>query len=502
MQQPLETAHPIMNEEGTNPGGSRAAIRSFIQKASRAGSSRPQDDIPLPPGPFPFVIAIIPAYNEQDSILRTIASLNGQTRRPDEIIVLADNFTDDTIPLVLAAGITVVETQGNPDGKAGALNGLLDQILPLLDADDCIVVMDADTVLCPRFVEATTTTLYSESRKPIAGVGGIFLADDAPWNLVRQLQSNEYVRYQRRLRRRRGRALVLTGTGTAFKTGVLREVKNARATGELPDLGETRGVYDTSALTEDNELTLSVKQLGYRVLSPMDCTVETAMMPTVGSLFKQRLRWQRGALENLMAHGINTHTFPYLARQILTYLGVLFVPFYLYTLTIAILVSSGINFLQPLWVLVAVVYLFEQTLSVRAGGLKAIAVSLSVIPEILLNMFLNVVYVVAALGALFATREAWGRVRNLGRQRVVETGGPPALPAVSATESLHGTHRARHGFFSRIGEIVTLIVLLSPFVVAAILPWINLQWAWWIVAGYVLVGFAATLARLVPVKTS
>ncbi len=49
---------------------------------------------------------------------------------------------------------------------------------------------------------------------------------------------------------------------------------------------------------------------------------------------------------------------------------------------------------------------------------------------------------------------------------------------------------------------MTLIVLLSPFVVAAILPWINLQWAWWIVAGYVLVGFAATLARLVPVKTS
>ena len=80
--------------------------------------------------------------------------------------------------------------------------------------------------------------------------GGVFLADDAPWNLVRQLQSNEYVRYQRRLSRRRGRALVLTGTGTVFKISVLRAVQQARRDGRLPDLGEAGGVYDISALTQ------------------------------------------------------------------------------------------------------------------------------------------------------------------------------------------------------------------------------------------------------------
>lgn len=99
----------------------------------------------------------------------------------------------------------------------------------------------------------------------------------------------------------------------------------------------------TSALTEDNELTICAKELGYRVVSPKDCTVKTAMMPTLGGLYKQRRRWQRGALENLIAHGLNRHTAPYAIRQALTYLGVLFLPFYLWTLTVALITQSSLT---------------------------------------------------------------------------------------------------------------------------------------------------------------
>jgi len=119
-----------MNEERRSPRDSSSAIRNFINKTSDADADEFRSEIPLPPGPFPFVIAIVPAYNEQESILRTLTSLSEQTKRPDEIIVLADNCTDDTIPIALAAGVSVVETDGNADGKAGALNSLLGQILP------------------------------------------------------------------------------------------------------------------------------------------------------------------------------------------------------------------------------------------------------------------------------------------------------------------------------------------------------------------------------------
>lgn len=183
--------------------GSRSRIRRFIREGQHrwSGVERFAGLKPALRGgaPFPFVIAVIPAYNEQDSLLRTIESLRRQTRRPDEIIVLADNCTDGTVSIALAAGVSVVETINNGDGKAGALNSLLSDILPILDDDDTVLVMDADTVLTTRFIESTVTTLFGSSEKPIAGVGGIFLADEAPWNLVRQLQSNEYVRYQRRL---------------------------------------------------------------------------------------------------------------------------------------------------------------------------------------------------------------------------------------------------------------------------------------------------------------
>lgn len=485
---------------------SRGRVRRFIFEGQHPDSMVEQSAVRKPAlrsgDPFPFVIAIVPSYNEQDSILRTIGSLRSQTRRPDEIIVLADNCTDGTVSLALAAGVSVVETDDNGDGKAGALNALLAEIMPLLNDEDSVLVMDADTVLTERFIESTVATLFGPSKRPIAGVGGIFLADDAaPWNLVRQLQSNEYVRYQRRLSRRHGRALVLTGTGTAFKIGFLREVQQARRDGRLPDLGQAGGVYDISALTEDNELTICAKELGYRVVSPKDCTVKTAMMPTLASLFRQRRRWQRGALENLIAHGLNTHTAPYAARQTLTYLGVLFLPFYVYTLTVALITQSSLDFFQPLWVLVALMYVFEQTFSVRKGGRRAVLVSLAVLPEIFLNVFLNVVYIIGLHGALFAADEKWGRMRHLDPKAFDKHGhsltGSPPTPG----SALHGTHALRRGWQSRVLHVGLAVLGLGIPLLAAALPWANLPAAWFIIAVYVLIGFLATVGRLVPART-
>lgn len=475
---------------GGKHSNSKTELLSRVKKTLRNGN------------PFPFVIAIIPAFNEQDSIRRTLNSLRNQTRLADEIIVLADNCTDETVNLALTAGVSVVESISNAQGKAGALNALLSEILPILDDEDSILVMDADTELCERFIETTVGTLYGESRTAIAGVGAVFLADDDEWNIARQLQSNEYVRYQRRLGRRQGRALVLTGTGTVFKAGVLQEVQHARVSGRLPDLGRTRSVYDTSALTEDNELTLSVKDLGYRVLSPEGCTVTTAMMPDALSLFKQRRRWQRGALENLLAHGLNVSTAPYIARQFLTYLAVLFTPFFLYTLSVALVQQNHPNFFHPLWLTVAGVYVFEQTFSVRRGGWRAVLVSFSVLPELLYNIFLNVVYVMSYYGTLFATNEVWGRIRHLSATEFDKRGNPLVRVLKVTKASLHGTHRRRHTASARGFQAVLSLLTLGVLFLAVLIPLVDLQLAWHIIAVYVVAGLVATLGRLVPLSTS
>ena len=75
-------------------------------------------------------------------------------------------------------------------------------------------------------------------------------------------------------------------------------------------------VYDTAAITEDNELTIALKSLGFGMISPQQCSVETELMPSWKALWIQRKRWQRGALDNLAEYGLTTATARYWGQQI------------------------------------------------------------------------------------------------------------------------------------------------------------------------------------------
>ena len=92
------------------------------------------------------VTVLIPAHNEQDKIGATLRSLQEHDDPPDRIIVVADNCTDSTEQVARAAGVEVVPTVGNTK-EAGALNQVLVRLLPQLDENDTVMIMDADTVL-------------------------------------------------------------------------------------------------------------------------------------------------------------------------------------------------------------------------------------------------------------------------------------------------------------------------------------------------------------------
>ena len=74
-------------------------------------------------------------------------------------------------------------------------------------------------------------------------------------------------------------------------------------------------VYDTLALTEDNELTLALKTLGAKMYAPPQCVVTTEVMTGWRDLWRQRLRWHRGALENIAVYGITRSTALYWRQQ-------------------------------------------------------------------------------------------------------------------------------------------------------------------------------------------
>jgi cellulose synthase/poly-beta-1,6-N-acetylglucosamine synthase-like glycosyltransferase len=351
------------------------------------------------------VVVVIPAHDEEELIGDALESIAAQTRPADEVIVVADRCGDRTVEIAIAHGATVIETTGNSHRKAGAINQALDDLLPRLSDNDAVLMMDADTSLSPYFLSEAALRLRQPEGDAarVGAAGGIFFGCFPVKGLIGHLQNNEYVRYAREIGRREGRADVLTGTGTLFSARALREVQRARSSNELPS---DEGVYDVEALTEDNELTLALKRLGYKCVSPKACTVATRLPATISRLFYQRLRWQRGALENLRTYGLTRETFPYIGRQLLTYLGVAFVPFYL-TVLIYTLVTDGSIAWPLFWIAVTAFVLFERTWSVRRGRWRAVGLSALVVPEVTYDLFLHSVYLKAAVDTATGAPETW-----------------------------------------------------------------------------------------------
>ena len=342
-----------------------------------------------------MIVAIIPAHNEQGGIKATIESLSPQV---DRIVVSADNCTDQTGPISWAAGAEVFTTFRNKDKKAGALNQVLSLELPNMADDDLVLVVDADTVLAHNFVSIALDIL---NRKPnVAAVGGVFSGDN-PQGLLQLLQAHEYERYAREIDRT-GRTMVLSGTAALIRVSVLKEIAAARG-GTLP--GRTGDIYDSSALTEDMELGLAIRTLGYELKSPVACSCTTELMPTLKALHNQRVRWYRGALENLLTYGFTKVTARYWRQQIM--LSLVTIIFALYLIFTVWVVGTGQFGFSPFWTAVGGVFIFERVFTVWRLGWKSRGIALIMVVELLYDLFLQAAFIVAVWKTVRRSQHAW-----------------------------------------------------------------------------------------------
>jgi poly-beta-1,6-N-acetyl-D-glucosamine synthase len=336
------------------------------------------------------IVVIVPAHNEAGQLPATIASLRRQTRIPDEIIVVSDNSTDGTDEIARGLDVTVMTTVGNHARKAGAINQVLSRILADDGPDFFVLVMDADTELSARWIETAARELATD---PLAAIGGTYLgapvltgsgagiAGRAYYGLVAQLQFNEFERASR-LQGRKHRTSVwcLSGTGTMARASMLREIARERGS-SLP--GRQGEVYDSGSSTEDFELTLASRSLGYRCVIPNGCDSRTEIMPTMRAWFKQRLRWQYGTLESLLAYGFNRVTWGWKgwARQAMFHLRFAG-QFLLWFVLAHALLTSGASF--PPFILACLVVVYaERLISVWGAGWRGRLLAALLIPEFL-----------------------------------------------------------------------------------------------------------------------
>lgn len=286
----------------------------------------------------PRAVALVPAYNEQDSIGRTIEALLAQDTPLDDIVVVANNCTDATFEIASGYPVTAVNFPGNAHGKSGALNlGWQDYAQ---DAD-LVVCADADTILPPNAVSGW----LAEMRPGIGGISGQVVMMGG--NLLERIQRAEFAR-STHIGLQAGSVPVISGTGCCYSGAALREVA-AHAPEGAP--------WSHASITEDHLLTYQLRLLGWRTVMSSSVQVFTGAMPDWRSLWHQRVKWHTGTIEDLLQCGFTRLTMREWRNQFYGFL--LFVFWILYPASLAL--SASLGTLHFTWSMLCIPVFFSMT---------------------------------------------------------------------------------------------------------------------------------------------
>lgn len=245
------------------------------------------------------IVVLIPAHNERDSIVPAARAALRQWRRPDRVVVLANNCSDDTAERARSVEGVIVHESHGPHGKAGALN---DGWRRFCQDADLVVCIDADTILPENALRDWAADMVANP-----GVGGISAKFTmlvkhgmTPWErLLVRLQRAEFAKWTD-TSLRRGHTSVLAGTACCIRNTALRE---AAAYSPTPD-----GPWWYGSLVEDFELTYRIRKMGWVCKVSESVRAYTDAMTTLRALWAQRMKWQTGTVRDLLASGLNDYT--------------------------------------------------------------------------------------------------------------------------------------------------------------------------------------------------
>lgn len=226
------------------------------------------------------IAVVIPAHDEEQLVAGAVESLRDQTY-PDElyeIIVVADNCTDETAAVARAAGANVL-VRDVPDsrGKGHALRWAFERILAREDPPDAVVVVDADSVADPAFL-----TILESHRQAGADVvqGESLLVSDGSTTGALRAAAFLLVNRARPL----GRAVLglpprLAGNGMLFARQLLEDRP-----------------WDAFSSTEDVEYGVKLRLDGIEPVFGRRAIVLSPVAPNARAAQKQQLRWEGGQL--------------------------------------------------------------------------------------------------------------------------------------------------------------------------------------------------------------
>lgn len=236
---------------------------------------------------FPFVSVIVPAYNEERTIEKTLSSLIGLDWPKDklEILVMDDGSKDKTGAIVKRfirrhKNEPVFLHQQMNQGKAAAMNNAL-KILK----GEYFACLDADSFIQPQ---ALKHIIHWHEKDPHLAITTPVMKIATPKNWVQKFQRLEYMTGMllTKLMSYMDANYVAPGPFSTYKTAIIRKL----------------GGFDEDNLVEDQEIAYRAQHHHYRIRQVPHAIVETVGPDTLRKLDRQRNRWFKGTLLNIVKY--------------------------------------------------------------------------------------------------------------------------------------------------------------------------------------------------------
>jgi cellulose synthase/poly-beta-1,6-N-acetylglucosamine synthase-like glycosyltransferase len=231
---------------------------------------------------FPSVSIIVPCFNEEKTAEATVRSILDIDYPSDKLslILIDDGSTDHTLEILNKfEGHPQVRVFSKPNegSKFSALNFGLNHVntdlVGCLDADSFV---DADALrkIVPFFDDESTMAVIPSIKV------------HEPKNVLQLIQKVEYAWgiFLRRMLSSIGALYVTPGPFSIFRTQVFRDL----------------GGYKHAHHTEDMEMALRMQKNRYKIVNSHMAHVYTVAPDKFKKLYKQRVRWTYGYLNNVI----------------------------------------------------------------------------------------------------------------------------------------------------------------------------------------------------------
>ncbi len=232
---------------------------------------------------YPGFTVVIPAYNEEDTIIPTITSVL-DLDYPKEllnIIIIDDGSKDDTKSVVEEfiknkPNIKLISHENK--GKGRSLNIALNHI-----NTEFFACLDADSEVDRRALKKLLSTYYSAS-DGVAIVTPALKVKKAD-SLIEKMQRVEYLAMilAAKITSILDCQYVAPGPFSIYRTDVIKKI----------------GGFDEHSLTEDQEIAYRAQSMHYKIVNCKDAYVFTRTPKSLREFYKQRNRWYKGSLLTL-----------------------------------------------------------------------------------------------------------------------------------------------------------------------------------------------------------